>query len=214
MTLWRLCSRHGGHRDPWTCELPAAPAATSKKGGAPPPVPAAAGGKGAGPPLPAAPAASSASGSTPPPAPAAAGGKAAGRMIDLTRDDLSQEQADQESRFASVFQATLDIIDVDASDAPSSSEEDTAAPAAAHEGEGPGKRPRLSYNDACGRMLFMSWNAGGGARRIKEVIEGTGYHVVAIQEARMDWDFLGSLDPNRWCWSHRERLFIAVRTDA
>jgi len=53
----------------------------------------------------------------------------------------------------------------------------TAAPAA---------RGRMPYREAVGRFLFLSWNAGGGARLLPEVLKEKGYHFFAIQEARAE----------------------------
>ena len=50
-----------------------------------------------------------------------------------------------------------------------------AAPAAA-------QQARLPLAEATGRLIFMSWNPGAGAKRLTEVIDTIGYHVVAVQE--------------------------------
>ena len=55
------------------------------------------------------------------------------------------------------------------------------APAAA-----PAARKRLRYAEAVGRVLFMSWNAGGGARNLPAILIEKGYHFFAIQEAHED----------------------------
>ena len=50
----------------------------------------------------------------------------------------------------------------------------------------PAARQRLTYEEAVGRLLFMSWNAGGGARKLPTVLDYVGHHVFAIQEAHVD----------------------------
>ena len=60
--------------------------------------------------------------------------------------------------------------------------------------------------EATGRLLMMSWNPGGGARRLAEVIDTTGYHVVAVQEARED--FLQTLNPDRWSYVIEHQQFL------
>ena len=55
----------------------------------------------------------------------------------------------------------------------------------------------------------MSWNPGGGARRLAEVIDSTGYHVVAVQEAREE--FLFELDHDRWSYVIKYQQFLGAR---
>ena len=65
----------------------------------------------------------------------------------------------------------------------------TAAPAASAEEApeaAPAARKRLRYLEAAGRLLFMSWNAGGGARNLPAILIEKGYHFFAIQEAHED----------------------------
>ncbi|MFM7979585.1 MAG: hypothetical protein ACKPKO_09750, partial [Candidatus Fonsibacter sp.] len=50
----------------------------------------------------------------------------------------------------------------------------------------PAARKRLPYSPAVARLLFMSWNAGGGARLLPQVLKEKGYHLFAIQEAHED----------------------------
>jgi hypothetical protein len=59
----------------------------------------------------------------------------------------------------------------------SADKEPTAAPAA---------RTRMTRAQAVGHLLFMSWNAGGGARKLPKLLDELGYHVFAIQEAHQD----------------------------
>ena len=109
--------------------------------------------------------------------------------------------------------------------APAAAEEDEqtspAAPAAAEEEQQTDARLsaishrlfmscyRLSYADATGRLLFMSWNAGWGARNLAEIIDTRGYHVVAVQEARPD--FLNKLDRDRWSYEIKYGQFVGAR---
>ena len=55
----------------------------------------------------------------------------------------------------------------------------------------------------------MSWNPGAGARKLKEVIDTLGYHVVAVQEARED--MLTQLSKTRWSYSIVYQQFIGAR---
>ena len=86
-----------------------------------------------------------------------------------------------------------------------------AAPAAAEEEPQTRTAPgaRLTYAEAVGRLLFMSWNPGAGARQLAKVIDTTGYHVVAVQEARED--FLTTLDPQRWSYVINYQQFLGAR---
>ena len=45
---------------------------------------------------------------------------------------------------------------------------------------------RLAYREAVGRLLFMSWNAGGGARQLPTVLLEKECQVFAIQEAHVE----------------------------
>ena len=68
-------------------------------------------------------------------------------------------------------------------------EEPTAAPAASAEeasAAAPAARKRLRYLEAAGRLLFMSWNAGGGAQNLSAILIDQGYHLLAIQEAHAE----------------------------
>ena len=67
-------------------------------------------------------------------------------------------------------------------------EEDLAAQESADEAPAaaPAVPKRLALTEAVGRLLFMSWNAGGGARRLPKLVDEVGYHVFAIQEAHAD----------------------------
>ena len=65
----------------------------------------------------------------------------------------------------------------------------TVAPAASAEeapAAAPAARKRLRYAAAVGRLLFMSWSAGGGARNLPAILIDKGYHFFAIQEAHAD----------------------------
>ena len=44
----------------------------------------------------------------------------------------------------------------------------------------------MPYREAVGRFLFLSWNAGGGARLLPEVLKEKGYYFFAIQEAHVE----------------------------
>ena len=55
----------------------------------------------------------------------------------------------------------------------------------------------------------MSWNPGAGARRLAEVIDSTGYHVMAVQEARDD--FLSDRDRARWSYVIENQQFVGAR---
>ena len=77
-----------------------------------------------------------------------------------------------------------------------------AAPAAADQGRSP-------LGEAVGRLLFASRNPGVGARRLADVINAKGCHVVAAQEARRD--FLSQLDPRRWSYVIENQQFVGAR---
>ena len=67
-------------------------------------------------------------------------------------------------------------------------EEDLAAQESADEAPtaAPAAPTRLAHAQAVGRLLFMSWNAGGGARKLPTVLDELGHHVFAIHEAHAD----------------------------
>ena len=67
----------------------------------------------------------------------------------------------------------------------------------------------MPYQDAVSRLIFMSWNPGAGARKLAEVIDTGGYHVVAVQEARED--MLTELNPHRWSYTINFQQFIGAR---
>ena len=67
----------------------------------------------------------------------------------------------------------------------------------------------MPYEEAVGRLLFMSWHPGAGARKLAEVIDSRGYHIVAVQEARED--MLTELTPNRWSYTIDYQQFIGAR---
>ena len=67
----------------------------------------------------------------------------------------------------------------------------------------------MPYAEAAGRLVFMSWNPGAGARKLAEVIDTGGYHVVAVQEARED--ILARLDRDRWSYTIDYGQFIGAR---
>ena len=62
----------------------------------------------------------------------------------------------------------------------------------------PASRRRMTYREAVGRFLFMSWNAGGGARLLPTVLKDKGYHFFAIQEARVE-QMLQLEDTHHFC---------------
>ena len=84
--------------------------------------------------------------------------------------ELPSEEAAMHSH-TSTFVVSTDLTEEGLAETP------TAAPAA---------RRRLPYKQAVGRFLFMSWNAGGGARQLPTVLREKGYHVFAIQEAHVE----------------------------
>ena len=45
---------------------------------------------------------------------------------------------------------------------------------------------RMTHAQDIGRLLFMSWNAGGGARKLPALLDQLGHDVVAIQEAHQE----------------------------
>ena len=58
---------------------------------------------------------------------------------------------------------------------------------------------RIAYYEASGHLSFMSWNAGGGARKLADVLDEVGNHIVAIQEAHIEQlqaPFLGRRHPS------------------
>ena len=67
----------------------------------------------------------------------------------------------------------------------------------------------MTYEEATSRLIFMSWNPGAGARKLAQVIDTVGYHVVAVQEARAD--FLSQLDPKRWSYVLEYDQFVGAR---
>ena len=67
----------------------------------------------------------------------------------------------------------------------------------------------MTYREATSRLIFMSWNPGAGARKLAQVIDTVGYHVVAVQEARAD--FLSQLDPKRWSYVLEYDQFVGAR---
>ena len=71
---------------------------------------------------------------------------------------------------------------------------------------------RMPYAQAVSRLIFMSWNPGAGARKLAQVIDTGGYHVVAVQEARED--MLSNLNPDRWSYSIKFQQFIGARKPA
>ena len=68
----------------------------------------------------------------------------------------------------------------------------------------------MSYAEATGRLIFMSWNPGAGAKHLAEVIDTSGYHVVAVQEARED--LLVKLDRQRWSFELKFGQFVGARS--
>ena len=59
---------------------------------------------------------------------------------------------------------------------------------------------RLPLSEAGGRLAFMSWNAGGGAKNLAGIIDEVGNHLVAIQEAHLPQ----LQDLARWNWDIRK----------
>jgi hypothetical protein len=97
-----------------------------------------------------------------------------------TTEEAEQRQQQENSEWAS--------LRVSSSTQPhtENQEEPSAAPAASSELAAPRrdrKDGRIAYREAAAHMSFMSWNAGGGAKKIASVIEEVGNHIVAIQEA-------------------------------
>ena len=92
----------------------------------------------------------------------------------------------------------------------------SAAPAAPqHEAPAQDEAPaarRMPYAEAVGRLMFMSWNSGAGARKLANVIDSGRYHVVAVQEACED--LLAGLAPDRWSYAIKFDQFSGVRRPA
>ena len=72
--------------------------------------------------------------------------------------------------------------------------------------------PFLVFHKASDRLLLMSWNPGWGARKLGDVVDQIGYHLVLIQEARPD--FLSGLSRDRWSWVSEAGQFIGARRPA
>ncbi len=79
---------------------------------------------------------------------------------------------------------------------------DEAAPAAA----------RASYWDAVQRLLLMSWNPGNAARRLPQVLDTTGYHIVVLQNATAS--VAQSLPEERWSSVLSAAHLVACRKPA
>ena len=118
----------------------------------------------------------------------------------MTPEEAARKEAEEDARWASlqVFSEAYTAQDLQ----PDSSDEErlSAAPAARQGG-------RLSSWEAGGRLAFMSWNAGGGAKNLAGVIDEVGNHIVAIQEAYIEK--LQVLD--RWNFVCENDQFIACR---
>jgi len=87
------------------------------------------------------------------------------------------KEGEADHKYASVTVSSTNFTAEDLAAQESADEAPTAAPAAP---------TRMSHAEAVGRLLFMSWNAGGGARKLPNVLDELGYHVFAIQEAHVD----------------------------
>ena len=75
----------------------------------------------------------------------------------------------------------------------------SAALAASSAPAAPRRDGRIAYREASGHLSFMSWNAGGAARRAHIVLDEVGNHIVAIQEAHVEQfqaPFLGRRHPS------------------
>ena len=83
-------------------------------------------------------------------------------------------------------------------------EETTAAPAAFN-------TSRMTHAQVGGRLLFMSWNAGGGARKLPALLDQLGHHVFAIQEARHNHNMM-QLDSHNWVLQRDQRI-VARKTN-
>jgi hypothetical protein len=86
-------------------------------------------------------------------------------------------EVEADRKHASLTVSSTNFTAEDLAAQESADEAPTAAPAAPM---------RMSKEEAVGRLLFMSWNAGGGARKLPAVLDDVGYHIIAIQEAHAD----------------------------
>ena len=107
----------------------------------------------------------------------------AGLALVLLKKDEGHEHNHASSLVMSASWTKEDLLPIEDEEGP------TAAPAASAEeapAAAPAARKRLRYLEAAGRLLFMSWNAGGGARNLPAILIEKGYHFFAIQEAHED----------------------------
>ena len=86
-----------------------------------------------------------------------------------------------------------------------------AAPAAkrARTARATARGVRAPYAEAVGRLVLMSWNPGAGCRKLTGVIDRSGYHIVAVQEAREDQ--LVNLSRQRWSYEIKFGQFVGAR---
>ena len=107
---------------------------------------------------------------------------AAPGIYDVLPHDEEEEddaRAELDRKWASVRITSTDYTEEDHDAAAALSEEENAAPSAA-------PAARLPYREATGRLAFMSWNAGGGARNLAHVLDTVGNNILAVQEAHAD----------------------------
>ena len=106
---------------------------------------------------------------------------AAPGIYDVLPHDEEEDdaRAELDRKWASVRITSTDYTEEDHDAAAALSEEENAAPSAA-------PAARLPYREATGRLAFMSWNAGGGARNLAHVLDTVGNNILAVQEAHAD----------------------------
>ena len=90
-----------------------------------------------------------------------------------TRQTTPMVQGEYDYKYGSPAVSSADFTMGDIASCESADEQTTAAPAAL----------KLTHAQAVGRLLFMTWNAGGGARKLPALLDQLGHHVFAIQEA-------------------------------
>ncbi len=95
--------------------------------------------------------------------------------------------------------------------APAAQEAAEAAPAAESSSEESTER-RLTMREAGAKILLCSWNPGSGARNLVDIIDNSGYNVVALQEAKESR--MHELPQDRWASVLQSEQFIGARKPA
>ena len=67
-----------------------------------------------------------------------------------------------------------------------------AAPVATPAAEEPASRPAERFqtgwvDNPGGKIVMLSWNPGAGCRNMFDIIGGSGYNLVVLQEAKKEW---------------------------